>query len=138
MTKIQGDFDPELELRFKRVAKDPNWPLPEYGSAEASGMDLRADVDEPVTLAPGEIKLIPSGWSIAVPKGYEAQVRPRSGLALRQGLTVINTPGTIDSDYRGEMGLAMINLGKNEVVVNRGDRLAQLIINKVERPKLVL
>jgi dUTP pyrophosphatase len=123
-----------LVLKFKRVSPDPDWPLPAYGSAKASGLDLKAAVTEPVRLAPGAIALIPTGWAVAVPDGYEGQVRPRSGLALRQGLTVVNTPGTIDADYRGEIGLAMINLGPKEVVVSRGDRLAQLVVGKVERP----
>ncbi|MDR1545977.1 MAG: dUTP diphosphatase [Deltaproteobacteria bacterium] len=124
-------------VRFKRTVDDPDWPLPSWGSAKASGLDLAAAVTEPVTIAPGAIVLIPSGWSAAIPDGWEGQVRPRSGLALRHGLTVINAPGTIDSDYRGEIGLAMVNLGAQPVTVKRGDRLAQLVIARVERPELV-
>ncbi|MDR0356721.1 MAG: dUTP diphosphatase [Deltaproteobacteria bacterium] len=133
MTRSEG-----VVLKFKRVASDPDWPLPAYESEQAAGLDLRAAVDAPVSMPPGSIKLIPTGWAIAVPFGYEGQVRPRSGLSLRKGLTLINSPGTIDSDYRGEVGLAMINLGPEEVVVRRGDRLAQLIVAKVERPTLEL
>jgi dUTP pyrophosphatase len=125
-------------LRFKRVCDDPDWPLPAFGSGEAAGLDLKAAVDGPITMAPGSIRLIPTGWAVAVPPGHEGQVRPRSGLALRHGLTVVNSPGTIDSDYRGEVGLAMINLGPEAVTVNRGNRLAQLVISKVERPRLVV
>jgi dUTP pyrophosphatase len=138
MTKKSESSVKELFLKFKRVTGDSEWPLPSYGSAEAAGLDLKAAVEAPVSIAPGAIKLIPTGWAVAVPCGYEGQVRPRSGLALKQGLTLINTPGTIDSDYRGEVGLAMINLGDKEVIINRGDRLAQLVINKVERPALML
>ncbi|MDR1109191.1 MAG: dUTP diphosphatase [Deltaproteobacteria bacterium] len=130
--------DPGPVVKFKRVCPDPDWPLPAFGSEGAAGLDLKAAVEGTVTLAPGAIRLIPTGWAVAVPEGYEGQVRPRSGLALRQGLTVINSPGTIDSDYRGEVGLAMVNLGPAEVAINRGDRLAQLVIARVERPLLRL
>jgi dUTP pyrophosphatase len=125
--------DSPPELRFKRVTDDPDWPLPTFGSAGSAGLDLAAAVTEPTTIAKGAVALIPTGWAVAVPAGFEGQVRPRSGLALRKGLTVINSPGTIDSDYRGEIGLAMINLGPEPVIVNRGDRLAQLVIARVER-----
>ncbi|MDR1656699.1 MAG: dUTP diphosphatase [Deltaproteobacteria bacterium] len=121
-------------LRFKRVSSDLDWPMPVAASSGAAGLDLAAAVTEPLTLKPGSITLIPTGWAVAIPPGFEAQVRPRSGMALRHGLTLINTPGTIDSDYRGEIGLAVINLGPKEVVVKRGDRLAQMIISKVWRP----
>ncbi|MDR2367918.1 MAG: dUTP diphosphatase [Deltaproteobacteria bacterium] len=123
---------------FKRLSGDPDWPLPAYGSAGAAGLDLKAAVEGPVTMAPGAIRLIPTGWAVAIPRGYEGQIRPRSGLALKQGLTVINAPGTIDSDYRGEVGLAMVNLGPDEVTINRGDRLAQLVVARAERPRLAL
>jgi dUTP pyrophosphatase len=129
---------PGLEVLFRRVTPDPEWPLPAYASEGAAGMDLKAAVEGPVTMAPGAIKVIPTGWAVAIPEGYEGQIRPRSGLASRQGLTVVNAPGTVDSDYRGEVGLAMVNLGPAEVTVNRGDRLAQLIVAKVERPRLTL
>lgn len=107
--------------------------MPGYMSAGAAGMDLCADVKEDVVLNPGEIKLISTGISIALPQGYEAQIRPRSGLALKHGLTMVNTPGTIDSDYRGVVSLIMTNLGKEPYVVKRGARMAQMVINEVIR-----
>jgi len=100
-------------------------------SAGASGYDLHAALDEPVTLLPGERRLIPTGLKIQLPYGYEAQVRPRSGLALKHGLTVLNAPGTIDSDYRGEIGVILINLGQEAVTIHRGDRIAQMVIQPV-------
>ncbi|MDR2199156.1 MAG: dUTP diphosphatase [Deltaproteobacteria bacterium] len=123
-------------LRFKRCAADPTWPAPAYGSEWASGLDLAACLDDPVVLAPGERRLVPTGWAVAVPFGYEGQVRPRSGVAAKKGLTVINTPGTIDSDYRGEIFLAMVNLDSVPQELKRGDRLAQLVVSKVERPEV--
>jgi dUTP pyrophosphatase len=123
-------------LEFKRCSPDESWPLPGYGSDWASGLDLSAAVESDITMAPGEIKLIPTGWAVAVPHGYEGQVRPRSGVAFKKGLTIINTPGTVDSDYRGEIFMAMVNLGAVPQVIKRGDRLAQLVIIKVERPRL--
>lgn len=127
-------------LQFMRVRprEDADLDPPSYQTAGAAGMDIKAGVREPLTIAPGEIVLVPTGWAMAISDGYEGQVRPRSGLALKKGLTLVNTPGTIDSDYRGEMMLPMINLGKEVVVVNRGDRVAQLVINKVERPQVVV
>jgi dUTP pyrophosphatase len=134
--KMRGFMTPResgLTVLFKRLSPDPGWPRPAYGSAGASGMDLAAHLDQPLTLAPGQIQLVPTGWAMALPAGYEGQVRPRSGWALKKGLTVINTPGTIDWDYRGEISLALINLGPEPVVISRGDRVAQLVIQKVER-----
>ncbi|MDR3153935.1 MAG: dUTP diphosphatase [Deltaproteobacteria bacterium] len=128
----------KIVLEFKRVDKDPSWPLPSRGSEWASGFDLPAAVEGELTMAPGEIRLVPTGWAVAVPHGYEGQVRPRSGTALKKGLTVINTPGTIDSDYRGEISLALVNLGREPQRISRGDRLAQLVIMKVERPRVVV
>lgn len=106
-------------------------PLPQRMSAGASGYDLHAAVQEPVTLMPGERGLIPTGLRIELPDGYEAQVRPRSGLALKHGLTVLNAPGTIDSDYRGEINVLLINLGQEAVTIHRGDRIAQLVVQAV-------
>jgi dUTP pyrophosphatase len=123
-------------LEFKRCSGDPDWPLPSYGSEWASGLDLAACVDAPFTLAPGEVRLVRSGWAAAIPCGFEGQVRPRSGVALKKGLTIINTPGTVDSDYRGEICMAVVNLGGVPQEVNRGDRLAQLVISRVERPRI--
>lgn len=111
--------------------------LPEYMSHGASGLDLRAAVDEDVTLKPGAWKLIPTGLRLATPQGYEGQVRPRSGLALRYGITCLNTPGTIDADYRGPLGVILVNLGDNDYVIRRGDRIAQLVFAKVSQAELV-
>ena len=111
-------------------------PLPEYQTEHSSGMDLRAAVDEPVVIEPGKRALIPTGLYIAVPPGYEAQVRPRSGLALKHGIILPNSPGTIDADYRGMVQVILMNLGEKPFVVNRGDRIAQLVIAKVERARL--
>jgi len=112
-------------------------PLPQYMSEAASGMDLYAAVDKAVQIERHEIKLIPTGVHIELPLGYEAQVRPRSGLALKHGLTIVNTPGTIDSDYRGEIGIILCNLGKERFTVERGMRIAQLVIQPVFRAELI-
>jgi dUTP pyrophosphatase len=113
--------------------RDRDLPLPEYMSAGAAGLDLPAAVEGEVTLAPGEIRLIPTGLALAIPQGYEGQIRPRSGLALKHGIGLINSPGTIDSDYRGEIGLPVINLGPKPYTIRRGDRVAQLVIQAVCR-----
>ena len=109
-------------------------PLPSCATSGSAGLDLRADIA--VTLAPGERALVPTGLVLAIPAGYEGQVRPRSGLALREGVTCLNTPGTIDSDYRGEVGVILANLGQKPVSIARGDRIAQLVIARVERAEL--
>ena len=119
-----------------RITQDPacaDLPLPSYETEHAAGMDLRAAVKEPVTLEPGARTLVPTGLRIALPEGYEAQIRPRSGLALKHGISLPNTPGTIDADYRGEIGVIMINLGQEAVVIRRGDRIAQMIIAPVTK-----
>lgn len=108
-------------------------PLPRYMSEQAAGMDLYAAVDEPEVLAKGAIKLIPTGLKIALPEGYEAQIRPRSGLAFKHGISLVNTPGTIDADYRGEIKIIMINFGDSDFVINRGERIAQMVINRIEQ-----
>ena len=108
-------------------------PLPEYATADSAGMDLRAATTETITLKPGERKLIPTGIAIALPPGFEAQVRPRSGLALKFGIGMVNAPGTIDADYRGEIGVLLINHGHDDFVINRGDRIAQLVIASYTR-----
>ena len=105
--------------------------LPQYMTSHSAGMDLCACLEEEVHLAPGERRLIPTGVAIALPEGYEAQVRPRSGLALKHGVTLLNTPGTVDADYRGEIGVIMINVGDEAFVVRHGDRIAQLVIHQV-------
>ena len=112
--------------------------LPSYGSEHAAGMDLRAFLKEPVVLLPMERVLIPTGLSIALPVGYEAQIRPRSGLALKNGITILNAPGTIDSDFRGSIGLILINLSIEPFTINNGDRVAQMVIAKHETASLVL
>jgi dUTP pyrophosphatase len=115
-------------------AEDLN--LPTYHSAEASGMDVSAAVAEHVELAPGEIKMIPTNFAVAIPPGYEIQVRPRSGLAIKHGVTIINSPGTIDADYRGEVKIGLINLGSKPYTIHRGDRVAQLVVAAVQRADL--
>ncbi|PIE75342.1 MAG: dUTP diphosphatase [Deltaproteobacteria bacterium] len=123
------------ELKIKRIEpKSKNdISLPQYMTEGSSGMDISAAITEPLTIKPMEIKLIPSGFSIELPAGYEAQIRPRSGLAVKHGITIINAPGTIDSDYRGEIKIGLINLGGNDFIVERGMRIAQMVISKVER-----
>ena len=112
-------------------------PLPNYATPQSAGMDLRADISEPVTLRPLERRLIPTGLHIALPEGYEAQVRPRSGLALKHGITVLNTPGTIDADYRGEIGVVLVNLSNEDFVVNSGERIAQMVIARHEKAEFI-
>ena len=118
-------------MKIKIVNKSKH-PLPEYATPGSAGMDLRANIDAPITLAPGERKLIPTGIYIALPVGYEAQVRPRSGLALKYGIGLANMLGTVDSDYRADVGVILINLGQENFVVNDGDRIAQMVIAKHE------
>jgi dUTP diphosphatase len=127
-----------IEVRITRLAHGADLPLPSYQSAHAAGLDLFAAVaaDAPLTLAPGARALVPTGIAIALPDGHEAQVRPRSGLAVRHGLTVLNAPGTIDADYRGELQVLLINLGGETVSVTRGMRIAQLVIAAVARARL--
>ncbi|MEW5721622.1 MAG: dUTP diphosphatase [Thermodesulfobacteriota bacterium] len=129
-----------VTVRITRVRpeEDGDLPLPCYQTPYSSGLDLAAAVREPVTVAPGAVTLVPTGLAVALPEGFEAQVRPRSGLALKQGLTLINSPGTIDADYRGEIGLAVVNLGSRPVVINRGDRIAQMVVTRVWRADLEL
>ena len=127
-----------IPVRITRLPHGADLPLPSYQSAHAAGLDLLAAVqaDAPLTLAPGAYALIPTGIAIALPEGHEAQVRPRSGLAARHGLTVLNAPGTIDADYRGEVQVLLINHGKTPVVIERGMRIAQMIIAPVSRAEL--
>ena len=119
-----------------KVVNRGHQPLPQYATPQSAGMDLRANLDEAVTLQPLERRLIPTGLHIALPAGYEAQVRPRSGLALKKGITVLNSPGTIDADYRGEIGVVLINLSQELFVVNDGERIAQMIIARHEQGEL--
>jgi dUTP pyrophosphatase len=125
-----------IPIKITRLKGNKDLPLPEYKSEGSSGMDIRAAVKEPVQMKPGETCLIPTGLSISVPSGYEAQMRPRSGLALHHGIGMVNAPGTIDSDYRGEIGIIMINWGNEPFTIRRGDRIAQMIISKVYRAEL--
>lgn len=120
-----------IKLEFKRLDHGRDLPLPAYQSDLAAGLDLLAAVDEAVILQPGSRMLIPTGLAMALPSGFEAQVRPRSGLAAKHGVTVLNTPGTIDADYRGEVKVILINLGDNDFQVGRGDRIAQMVIAPV-------
>ena len=113
-------------------------PLPAYATPQSAGMDLRANLEEPITLRPLERRLIPTGLYIALPEGYEAQVRPRSGLALKHGLTVLNAPGTIDADYRGEVGVVLINLSQQDFIINDGERIAQMVIACCEQGEMVV
>ncbi|KPV40990.1 deoxyuridine 5'-triphosphate nucleotidohydrolase [Thiohalorhabdus denitrificans] len=122
-----------LQVPIVQLDHAGDLPLPEYASDHASGVDLLAAVEEPLTLDPGERALVPSGVAMALPPGFEAQVRPRSGLAAKQGVTVLNTPGTIDADYRGEIKVILINLGAEPVTLARGDRMAQLVVAPVTR-----
>jgi dUTP pyrophosphatase len=128
-----------VEVRITRLAHAADLPLPQYQSALAAGLDLVAAVpaDAPVTLAPGARALIPTGIALALPAGYEAQVRPRSGLAARHGVTVLNAPGTVDADYRGEIQVVLINFGSGPFVIGRGDRIAQMVIAAVQHAALV-
>ena len=116
-----------------KIVNRSGHPLPDYSTPLSAGMDLRANLEEAVTLKPMERKLIPTGLYVELPEGYEAQIRPRSGLAIKKGISVVNTPGTIDADYRGEIGVILINLSGSEFVVNNGERICQMVINKVEK-----
>ena len=127
-----------IDGRLKRLDHAEGLPLPAYETAGSAGMDLRAAIDEgaPVTLPPGGRALIPTGLTMALPEGYEGQVRPRSGLALKFGVTCLNSPGTIDSDYRGEVGVILANLGSEPFTVRRGDRIAQLVVAPFSQARL--
>jgi dUTP pyrophosphatase len=118
-------------MKVKIVNNSRN-PLPDYSTPWSAGMDLRANLDQPVTLKPMERKLIPTGLFMELPEGFEAQIRPRSGLALKKGITVLNTPGTIDADYRGEVGIILVNLSGEEYEIEHGERICQMVINRIE------
>ncbi len=126
-----------IAIKFKRLEENRDLPLPTYESEDSSGMDIRAAVEEELTLNPGEIRLIPTGLAVAIPRGYEGQVRPRSGLALKHGIGMVNSPGTIDSDYRGEIGIIVINWGQRPFKIRRGDRIAQIIIARAYRADII-
>ncbi len=118
-----------------KIVNNSKHPLPSYSSGLSAGMDLRANLNQPVVLKPLERTLVPTGLYIELPEGYEAQIRPRSGLALKKGVTVLNTPGTIDADYRGEIGVILINLSNEDFIINDGDRICQMIISQHETVK---
>ena len=120
-----------------QVVNKGHQPLPQYATPQSAGMDLRANLSESIVLKPLERRLIPTGLHIALPAGYEAQVRPRSGLALKKGITVLNSPGTVDADYRGEVGALLINLSQEEFIVNDGERIAQMVIARHEQGEFV-
>ena len=120
-----------------KVINKGSQPLPAYATTQSAGMDLRANIDSPITLKPMERRLIPTGLYIALPKGYEAQVRPRSGLALKHGITVLNTPGTVDADYRGELMVLLINFSTEDFIINVGERIAQMVIARHEQAEFV-
>lgn len=123
-------------MKIKIVNKSHH-PLPAYATELSAGMDLRANIDEPIVLKPMERRLVPTGLHIALPVGYEAQVRPRSGLALKKGITVLNAPGTVDADYRGEVGVILINLSDEPFIIEDGERIAQMVIARHEHAELV-
>lgn len=123
----------EITVAVKRLPHGADLPLPEYATTDSAGLDLLAAIDAPCTLAPGERSLVPTGLAIALPNGHEAQVRPRSGLALKNGVTVLNSPGTVDADYRGEVGVVLINLGAEPFEISRGMRIAQMVVAPVTR-----
>ena len=125
-----------IEVALLRLPHGRDLPLPRYATAGSAGMDLHAAVEAPLRLAPGERALVPTGFAMALPEGYEGQVRARSGLALNKGLGVLNAPGTIDSDYRGEIGVILVNLGREPVELARGERIAQLVVAPVSRAEL--
>jgi len=130
------DKRPSLQITRLHPERDADIPIPRYMTAQAAGMDICAAVTTDTVLAPGAIVLVPTGLAMALPSGYEAQIRPRSGLAVKHGIGIINSPGTIDADYRGEIKIALINLGKDPVTIQRGDRIAQMIINAICQVRL--
>jgi dUTP pyrophosphatase len=143
--RVQGDClptvcrsmtDEVLKIRVRRLEHASGLPLPSGASSGSSGLDLRACIDSPVEIGPGESALVPTGFCLEIPPGYEGQVRPRSGLALEQCVTVLNSPGTVDSDYRGEVGVILVNHGPKSFTVCRGDRIAQIVFCRVCTPLL--
>jgi dUTP pyrophosphatase len=128
--------EPVIQLKRLHAERDGDIPLPRYMTPHAAGMDICAAVEDSLTLAPGRIALVPTGFAMALPTGYEAQVRPRSGLAVKHGLTVVNSPGTIDSDYRGEVKVALINLGQEPYTLRRGERIAQMVVQQFAQAQI--
>ena len=138
MTNFAPYNKQHFEMIQVKVVNKGHQQLPTYATPQSAGMDLRANIEAPITLRPMERRLIPTGLHIALPEGYEAQVRPRSGLALKHGLTVLNSPGTIDADYRGEVGVLLINLSQEDFVINDGERIAQMVIARHEQADFVV
>lgn len=128
-------MDEPIDIKLKRLPHGAGLPLPQYETPGSAGMDIRAADD--VIIPPGERRLVPTGFAIAIPQGYEVQVRPRSGLALKHGISVPNTPGTVDSDYRGELGVILINHGHVDFLVDRGERIAQIVVAPVQRGRFI-
>lgn len=122
-----------ISVRVKQLEHGADLPLPRYQTALSAGMDLMAAIAEPISLAPGERRLVPTGLAIALPEGYEAQIRPRSGLALKHGISIVNAPGTVDADYRGEVSVLLINLGQAPFEIEPGSRIAQMVIAPVSQ-----
>jgi dUTP diphosphatase len=127
----------QLKIRIKKLPESKDLPLPSYQTEHSAGMDLLAAVDGELTIQSGKWALVPTGISIELPEGYEAQVRPRSGLAAKHGISLVNTPGTVDADYRGEIKVILINFGEEPFIIRRGDRIAQMVINEVVRAQLI-
>ncbi len=125
-----------MNIQFRKLPHAEDLPLPSYESEHAAGMDIRAALEAPIELKPAKRRLIPTGLVMALPKGYEAQIRPRSGLAYRNGITMLNTPGTIDADYRGEVKVLAVNLGSEPFIINHGDRIAQMVIAPVTQAQV--
>ena len=130
------DSTPLIKFLRLKPDLDADIPLPRYMTPQSAGMDICAAIENNVVLESGEIALLPTGFAVAIPEGFEAQIRPRSGLAVKHGIGLINSPGTIDADYRGEVKIAVINLGKNSYIFRRGDRVAQMVIKKVYQARL--
>ena len=128
----------EIEIKFKRLRKELNHiPLPSYATKGSAGFDIYAALEKPMTIAKGSIEMVPTNISVEIPEGYEIQVRPRSGLAAKHGIGILNSPGTIDSDYRGEIKIIIINLGKEDFVIQPAERIAQLVLSKVYTAKFI-
>lgn len=134
---VLHSIEDNVDLLIERLPEAKDLPLPAYATPGSAGMDLMAAVDEDITINPGKRRLVPAGIRIAVPQGYEAQIRPRSGLAIKHGIGLVNSPGTIDSDYRGQVQVIMINLGDDPFVIHRGDRIAQMVICPVARAVMI-
>lgn len=127
----------EIKVKFKRISQEfNNIPLPSYSTPGSAGMDIRAALKEPIKLKPTEVEMISTNLSVELPEGFEIQVRPRSGLAAKHGIGILNSPGTIDSDYRGEVKIILINFGKEDFIIQPGDRIAQIILSKVYKARL--